>query len=150
MYAAPTEGGGDRLVVPADDAFGDALRRHEINHPFPPVPEGWTLVELIDEADEPNTHSISAAYMSEATQLGLSYDIVLPEHQSKSTVAMIDVFKDPGDPIVDSYDGFDFYFFQNESYGNVLVVYGDCLFQLSSPASLEELREMIRKLFEAD
>lgn len=150
MYAAPTDSATDRLVVPAGDAFGDALRRHEINHPFPPVPEGWTLVELIDEADNPDVRCISAAYMSEMTPLGLCYDIILPEHQNKTTVAMMDIFKDPGDPIVDSYDGYDFYFFQNESYGNVLVDYGDCLFQLSSPASLEELREIMRQLYEAD
>ena len=150
MYATPTEGGGDRLVIPADDAFGDALRRHEINHPFPPVPEGWTLVELIDDADEPYLNSIDAMYKKEGIPYGLAYTVTLPDPLHENMIAMMDIFKDPGDPIVDSYDGFDFYFFQNESYGNVLVDYGDCLFQLSSPASLEELREMIRKLFEAD
>lgn len=150
MYAAPTEGGKDRLVVPADDAFGDALRRHGINHPFPPVPEGWTLVELIDYADEPYLNSIEAMYQQEGIPYGLSYTITLPDPLHENMVAMMDLFKDPGDPIVDSYDGCDFYFFRDESYGNVLVDYGDCLFQLSSPASLEELREMIRKLYEAD
>ncbi len=141
--------GRDTLIVPAEDSFADALRRHQINHRFPPVPEGWTLVELVDEADEP-AHRIDAMYTSKASRFGLSYDIVLPDYQNPVSTTLMDLFKDPGDPIVDSYDGYDFYFYQDESYGNIFVDYSDCLFHLSSPASLEELRETIRQLYGGD
>lgn len=150
LYSTYEDDGRDQLIVPAEDDFGDALRRHQINHRFPPVPEGWKLVELIDHVDNPYMSSLDAMYKKEGVNFGLSYTIILPDRLHQNSTGMLNFFKDPGDPIVDSYDGYDFYFYQDESYGNILVNYGDCLFQFSSPASLDELRETIRQLYEGD
>ena len=52
VYQAPVDTGTDILIPPAEDAFADLLRKYQLNHHFPAVPDGWTLVDTVDYAED--------------------------------------------------------------------------------------------------
>ncbi|MDO4356949.1 MAG: hypothetical protein Q4E13_10620 [Clostridia bacterium] len=145
LYSSPSEPNTGELVPPAEDAFADLLRKYQINHRFPAVPEGWELVEVVDDAQDANynARSIDAMYKSkDDPNHGFAYLVDLPSLAQGYSKAYYD--KTDGDPICDTYGEYSFIIFEDSDYCTVICDMHDCLLTISTPLSIAETRQWLQ------
>lgn len=149
VYRAPVDTGTDMLIPPAEDAFADLLRKYQLNHHFPAVPNGWELLDVVDYAEDQHSpgRCIGALYRNEAQpHRCFVYLIDLPSLHPG--IASDHYDKDDVDPVFVSCGGYNFTIFKDCSYCNVFAEMQDCMLFISSPLSIEDTKQWIIEAYE--
>lgn len=148
LYSTPSEPNTGELVPPAEDAFADLLRKYQINHRFPAVPEGWELVEVVDDADDVNSadRSISAMYKHAADpNHGLLYQLSLPSFYQGTAEDYYE--KDEGEPVSLNCGEHTFLLFNDSDYCTIISDMNNCMLIISTPMSLQETIQWLEQQY---